>query len=657
MLSYSTTGARSSLRVAERKTLVLPIQGALAFTTAYTMGRRKKRSGAEAATTRVALARQSCLRPKGRVAAVPPDPLKALREGKAKAKALAAQASLRRRLVLARIFSHRILTTYWQQITPEGISSLRQPLGELGKLTLDDDAVAAADTMGLAASRLDAVSAGFFISTTYAAMMPNDLRARLGAYYTPPSLAARLLDQCAAAGVDWATASVLDPACGGGAFLAPVAERMVKALSHLEPSEILRHIESRLRGLEIDAFAAWVAQVTLDALLLPISASLGRRPSVCVAVADAVESEPGSVRYDLVIGNPPYGRVTLSPRLRTRYERSLYGHANLYGIFTDIALRWASADGVIAFVTPTSFMAGQYFKNLRALLAKEAPPVSIDFIEERSGVFDDVLQEAVLATYRKGSPLPAVVNFVTPVDETSLRVSAAGPFVLPDVPGEPWLLPRSPAARLLVERLRTMTSRLRDWGYAVSTGPLVWNRHKRQLRRQKTRRSLPLIWAEAVSPHGEFIFRAMQRGHRPYFQLRGNDDWLVTRHSCVLLQRTTAKEQNRRLIAATLPREFVEDHGGVVIENHLNMLYQIREDAIPVTVLAAFLNSKAADDAFRCLNGSVAVSAYELEATPLPPLSNLTEIRRLVEQGAAPAAIEAACQRLYGVWPDVEHGR
>ena len=39
--------------------------------------------------------------------------------------------------------------------------------------------------------------------------------------------------------------------------------------------------------------------------------------------------------------------------------------------------------------------------------------------------------------------------------------------------------------------------------------------------------------------------------------------------ACILVQRTTAKEQARRLIAAELPSEFVHQHRGVVVENHL----------------------------------------------------------------------------------------
>ena len=55
--------------------------------------------------------------------------------------------------------------------------------------------------------------------------------------------------------------TVLDPACGGGAFLAPVARRMAAALCGKTPSAIIRHIAEHLHGFEIDPFAAWLTQV------------------------------------------------------------------------------------------------------------------------------------------------------------------------------------------------------------------------------------------------------------------------------------------------------------------------------------------------------------------------------------------------------------
>jgi adenine-specific DNA-methyltransferase len=39
----------------------------------------------------------------------------------------------------------------------------------------------------------------------------------------------------------------------------------------------------------------------------------------------------------------------------------------------------------------------------------------------------------------------------------------------------------------------------------------------------------------------------------------------------VLVQRTTAKEQHRRLISAEMPAELIAQHGRITVENHLNM--------------------------------------------------------------------------------------
>jgi adenine-specific DNA-methyltransferase len=331
------------------------------------------------------------------------------------------------------------------------------------------------------------------------------------------------------------------------------------------------------------------------------------------------------------------------------YQRSLYGHANLYGLFTDAALRQATQGGIIAFVTPTSFLAGEYFKNLRALLAREAPPATIDFIAARKGVFEDVLQESLLATYVRCAPTRRVtVHEISPSNGEGLNITSAGHIELPSNHSQPWLLPRHSSQAALVGRLANMRHRLADWGYAVSTGPLVWNRHKDQLASRPGAKRFPLVWAESITPAGRFIWRANKKNHAPYFEVRRGDDWLITNSLCVLVQRTTAKEQARRLVAASLPASFVFRHGAVVIENHLNMVRPITKvPAVSADVLAAFLNSAAADQAFRCVSGSVAVSAYELEALPLPAPEDMNLVARLVREGAARDRVEAACIRLY----------
>ena len=126
---------------------------------------------------------------------------------------------------------------------------------------------------------------------------------------------------------------------------------------------------------------------------------------------------------------------------------------------------------------------------------------------------------------------------------------------------------------------------------------------------------------------------------------------MVTDFPCVLLQRTTAKEQIRRLIAAELPPAFIEKHGAVVIENHLNMIKPLNgAPRVSPAVLAVLLNCEVVDQVFRCINGSVAVSAYELEALPLPSPEAMEEIERLMQRGATRGALEQASTALILQW-------
>jgi adenine-specific DNA-methyltransferase len=154
-----------------------------------------------------------------------------------------------------------------------------------------------------------------------------------------------------------------------------------------------------------------------------------------------------------------------------------------------------------------------------------------------------------------------------------------------------------------------------------------------------------------VTSDGRFIWRAERRNHEPWFAPKlPKDAWLVIDHGCVLLQRTTAKEQSRRLIAAELPESFVARHGGVIVENHLNMIRAgSAAPSTPFSVIAAVLNSRAVDAAFRCINGSVAVSAFELEELPIPSPATMGKIKTLISGGASPADIERTIAEAYGL--------
>ncbi len=545
------------------------------------------------------------------------------------------------RVAFAQALSARALAEYRRRVCP------RAPMLKLPKsdVELRGEAAAEALRLGRLYAAMDEPMAAYLLGTLYTLALPDDLRARNGMFFTPPALVERLLDMVEGAGGDWVQHTVIDPAAGGGAFVVPVALRMSAALqtAGATAAEVVEHIASHLSGIEIDPFSGWMANVLLNVALWDLCREAGQTLPPLVTTADSLRHGFGKRRYDVVIGNPPYGRVTLEPEQRKRFARSLYGHANLYGLFTDLAVQLCRPGGVIGYVTPASFLGGQYFKNLRALLAAEAPPIAIDFISNRAGVFDKVLQETVLIALVRGSrhELVSVCTSQPSGIGRHYRIIEGGDFRIPANEHAPWVLPRDIGDVDLLRRAAGMPHRLRDYGLAVSTGPLVWNRHKDQLTTSNGRSCFPLIWSESVLPSGEFHYSFQRRNHQPYFVWRPGQDHLLTRQPVVLVQRATAKEQHRRLIAALMPAHFIEEHGAAVVENHLNMIYPVDGDSlVSLRAVSALLNSSVADRIFRCINGSVAVSAFELESLPFPPPEIMHELDAMLERRESKNAIE-----------------
>ncbi|HIE5650119.1 TPA: HsdM family class I SAM-dependent methyltransferase [Stenotrophomonas maltophilia] len=552
------------------------------------------------------------------------------------------------RLSHGRAFCALVIEAYWAELARRQRTTIKAkgcPIA-LPKLPMDVERVA--ESIGRLIVEFPAEDAGYLIGSIYTVTLPPALRSEMGAFYTPPPLVARLLDLAEEAGFDFSHGRVIDPACGGGAFLAPVALRMIARSGGASADWIIKSLGKRLQGIELDPFAAWMTRVLLEAAIMPLCVSAKRRLADVVLVGDALQPRDLG-QFDLVIGNPPYGRMKLSEDMRQYYARSLFGHANLYGLFTDLALRLVKTEGVIAYLTPTSFLGGQYFKALRGLMTREAQPVAFDFVADRDGVFDDVLQETLLATYRRtGAPGCASVSVLVPQGLNAARVEPLGKVSVGSS-GAPWILPRNTQDASLLAALQAMPNRLGDLGYSVATGPLVWNRHKDQLRPRATKGTFPLIWAESVTDRG-FSFSAERRNHVPFIEVRPEQRHLVTTKPCILLQRTTSKEQDRRLLAAVLPEEFLSQSKGVVIENHLNVVQgdgRIGELISPDTI-AALLNSEVVDRAFRCISGSVAVSAYELNAVPVPGLADMRRIELLVRNGASKIAIDEEISNCYG---------
>jgi adenine-specific DNA-methyltransferase len=447
-------------------------------------------------------------------------------------------------------------------------------------------------------------------------------RLRHGRHYTPQLLSEGLWSELDCAGRP-EYGAIVDPACGAGALLIPAVRRLLKASRATDaPAALLAKIGRGIRGIDSDPLAVWLGNAILAAELLPLWAALrpqDRNPlPEFLRVGDGLEptDEAG-----ITVMNPPYGRVRLSPADRERWERSLYGHANKFGVFLHAAVEMTAPGGLIGAVVPASFLGGAYYQRLRSLLAEEAPLVRCVFIGERSGVFaTGVLQETCLAVFRRGGRQGGVACSVQQVNGRVTRQALGTVEAARHHADLPWLLPRSTRDVGLVQRASREPTRLSDYGWKASTGPLVWNRHKPQISATPGDESVPIVWAADLA--GGRVTPGKERASQRWLRLRPRDSFMPLSEPGVLVQRTTAPEQPRRLVAALLDADALAREWGntVVVENHVNVLRCTRADSpLSHSMLVALLSSDVLDRLYRCLTGTVAVSAYELAALPLPP--------------------------------------
>src|SRR6185312_11495591 len=123
-----------------------------------------------------------------------------------------------------------------------------------------------------------------------------------------------------------------------------------------------------------------------------------------------------------------------------------------------------------------------------------------------------------------------------------------------------------------VRRAATLHARLPDYGWRVSTGPLVWNRAKDRISAHRRDGSVTIVWAADLED-GTLRCARIRQPQR-WLALGPDDDRaLVLDRPALLVARTTAPEQPRRLIAAELDAGCLARWGGrVVVENHVNVL-------------------------------------------------------------------------------------
>jgi len=173
--------------------------------------------------------------------------------------------------------------------------------------------------------------------------------------------------------LDLAGRLAIEPAAGEGAFLLPMARRLIASCRLHGHS--LSECRSALLGYEVEEGSAARMRASLEALLCGEGLSSSTARSLAgswVRVGDFLLERDCLPHADFVIGNPPYVRLEdIDPAAcatyRARYK-TMVGRADLYIAFFEAALKQLKPEGVCAFICADRWMLNQYGAQLRCLI-------------------------------------------------------------------------------------------------------------------------------------------------------------------------------------------------------------------------------------------------------------------------------------------------
>lgn len=411
-----------------------------------------------------------------------------------------------------------------------------------------------------------------------------------------------------------ADATLLDPGCGEGEFIAGV----VRWCEH-------NHCDiPRITGIEADPVRASVA-----------SRRFANLPTVEVRNVDYLR--PIGERFDYIIGNPPYVPITdLSVAERDAYRNSYStakGRFDLYLLFFEQSLRVMKPGGRLVFITPEKFLYVDTAKPLRELLLRRHVD-ELDFLDEQT--FGDLVTYPLVSTVSadRSTGLTSVMHRDRRLTHVQLEGTRSW---LPLLLGGDH---RSSASTLAdacvriscgvatgadgiyVVRNANLPENLRSFAYPtisgrqITEGMFLETRSSMLLPYDSDGNLLPEWQLGELGgylkepPHYAKLVARTCTAHKPWYAFHENPPM-----SDLLRPKLLCKD-------ITSTPFFIPDHEGTIIPRH-SVYYIVPQDPSSIDSLADHLNSPASGEWLRlhcqrAANGFLRLQSQVLKRLPIP---------------------------------------
>ena len=189
-----------------------------------------------------------------------------------------------------------------------------------------------------------------------------------GRFYTPKFIVNYVLDLSGYYGQIILKKHAIDSSCGDGAFLVEIVDRYCK--EYLQHSDNLQNLKTELstyiHGIEIDEIECKKCIKNLNSVVSQFGIS---NVIWDIFSADTLTVDKYNGKMDFVLGNPPYVRVhnlISSFHEVKKFTFAQNGMTDLFIVFYEIGLKMLNENGVLGYITPSSYfnsLAGKFMRS------------------------------------------------------------------------------------------------------------------------------------------------------------------------------------------------------------------------------------------------------------------------------------------------------
>ena len=415
--------------------------------------------------------------------------------------------------------------------------------------------------------------------------------------------------------------AILDPGAGSGILSAALIERLqsvpVLQKIHLTCYETDEKIIQLLKSnLE------WICRQSVVSIKYKII-SENYILSQALEYNHMIGANPAPDKFDMVIGNPPYMKVSKDAPEAKSMADICYGAPNLYFLFAGMSLFNTRERGELVYIIPRSWTSGAYFKKFRQEFLQTGVLEHIHLFVSRDRVFEqeNVLQETIIIKVRKTCIKPQRIRITTTQASGDFRnkteFDALYETVVSGKDSYVYLVTNKQEIDAL-NQLNQWSNTLPSIGLKMKTGLTVDFRNREALRDTAESGAVPLFFAQHIQD-GKVIFPS---GKEHEYLVTNQPGLLQQNTNYLFVKRFTAKEEHRRLQCGIYLAKKNPAYTRISTQNKINFICGLQElSECIVYGLYVLFNSTLYDCYYRILNGSTQVNSTEINSMPVPPMS------------------------------------